>query len=66
MLCVFMDCVSALKNVGIPKLNDLPCEADSQFVCEFDASINYGVETFTQIDQSKFLKPLTNYGKKAY
>lgn len=54
--------ISALKNMGLPKMFDIPCHFDSQFICELDESVNE-VKTFDLLEQSKFLKPLTNYRK---
>lgn len=48
--------------MGLPKMFDIPCHFDSQFICEFDESVNE-VKTFDLLEQSKFLKPLTNYRK---
>ncbi|XP_037037353.1 macrophage mannose receptor 1-like [Bradysia coprophila] len=52
------NCV-ALKNMGLPKMNDIPCDFDFQFVCEYDESLS-DVKVPSQIDPM-FLKPLTSY-----
>lgn len=40
-------------------MNDIPCQKDDQFLCEFDESRNE-IINFDQIEQFKFFKPLKN------
>jgi len=45
---------------GNARTKKIPCSADFQFICEFDASVNHE-KKFNEIEVARFLRPLTSY-----